>query len=472
MTARISQLPVEVANSGNATNIGPPARVAQQSMEVQSTHLPPVRLSQQSVEVMNTLAPPVRLAQQVVEVLSSSVDSLFDKSFGFWATAPNRAITERWQWATDIQQARSGAQVRVSLRRNPLVQIEFDILTTDAAETTLVDALINGWQGRSYYLPIWQDRVKLGMTLDGSETAIPVNLELFGYTDGGFMGLWNSATDFQVVQILQADEENGEIILPAALGRTWGPDAWIAPVRRAWLQPEASAARFTGDAMEARLVFESRDLSPVTALEWGQGSGGPWEIDGLALFAHTPNWIQAPRITYRRRMETLGDETVPKWRQDIAGHGFVTRQEQHTMTTRAEINSILKWVAERRGRARAFLAPVRDRAIRITRSNAIDAEQIYVEARDYTALLAEISPRAYLALRDSAGWVVRKITGVEKFGDEEALTLSSTIRAGSPSSWIEAYLCEPAILASDTVEVRWWDENTADVVISHEQVTL
>lgn len=141
------------------------------------------------------------------------------------------------------------------------------------------------------------------------------------------------------------------------------------------------------------------------------------------------------------------------------------------MTSRAEINQMLQWAAFRRGRAISFLAPVRDQAIKVTRGNGIDDSQIFVVSRNYTALLPEISPRGYIALRDASGWIVRRITGVESFGGEEAFNLNASIgRAGTPAGWQEAYLCEPAHLSSDVIEVRWWDRDTADIVISHEQV--
>lgn len=472
MTVRVSGLPLEVTTSGDLTHGGTPARVSTQSLEVQSKQASPVRVSTQSLDVLNTLNPPARVSTAVVEVLSSSIDSLFDRSFGFWALPPNGEIIERYEWATDIQTARSGEQVRASLRSYPRVQIEFDVMTSDDAEMALIDALITGWQGRSFYLPVWQDRRRLDVTLSGTETSIPVDLAAFQYQDGGFVGIWSSATDFQILQILEVDEEAGELIFAAPIDRGWLPSAWIAPIRRTWLLPETSATRFTGAAMQARLVFNAQDPVKFVPLEWDSLDGGAQSIEDMVLFSHRPNWTQGPRITYRRRFETMGDETVRPWRQDPSGRGWITRQELHTLTNRVEINRMLQWAAFIRGRAIQYLAPVRDAAITITRANGEDDSEIYIEGRDYSALLAEITPRTYLALRDSAGWIVRRITTVESEGSEDKLNLNASIgREGSPSSWQEAYLCEPAHLSSDVIEIQWWDRETADIVISHEQVT-
>ncbi len=142
------------------------------------------------------------------------------------------------------------------------------------------------------------------------------------------------------------------------------------------------------------------------------------------------------------------------------------------MTSRVEINRMLQWAAFIRGRAVQYLAPVRDSAVVITRANGDDDTHIYVKSRDYASLLLDLEPRRYLAIRDSTGWIVRRITTVDAEGAEEKLNLNASVsRAGDPSTWQEAYLCEPAHLSSDVIEIRWWDRETADIVISHDQVT-
>lgn len=472
MTARVFQQAVEVVTDGDED--GGSVRLLQQTKEVASNAAPAVRLSQASIEVLNRPGPPTRLHQFCIEVLSSSLEGIFDPAVGFIGLEPAGEITERWSWVTDTQIARAGDQVRVSLRTEPRVQTEFTVLTTNASDMALIDALLTGWQARSYYLPVWQDRAKLGAPYAIGATTITTPLENFEYVDGGLIALWESPKAYQIVQVVDADPVTNTLALASPLTRAFPATAWIAPIRRAWLLPEASATRFTGAAFEARLVFNAEEPVPLDRIEWDRDDGGPYTVDSLSLFAHVPNWDTAPQHTYRRRLVTIGDETIRPWRYDPSGRGWITRSATHTLTSRAEINKFLSWAAERRGRARAYLAPVWDQAIEVTRPNTSTATALYVTSRDYEQMFTEIEGRGYIALQDATGWIVRRIVRAERAIDnpaEDVFTLNAAIgRAGTPGGWKVAVLAEPAQLSSDTLELRWWNSETVDVVVAHDQV--
>jgi hypothetical protein len=468
MTARLEQQTLEALTNDSEVR----ARLEQQTLEVASVAPPPARLEQISIEVQSTLAPPARLQQISIEVLSSSTSVTFDPTVAFWGFEPGSEVVERYQWKTDVQTARSGAQVRASLRSEPRVQMEFSITTINPDDMVLADAIITGWQSKAYYMPVWQDRTQFETGLPSGTTQIATPLQGLAYTDGVLIAFWTSASDYQVVQVFDADFENDVLTLAQPLNRSWPAGVFMAPVRRAWLLPEASAARFTGASLEARLVFDLEAPVPIEREEWDFYDGGPWEADGLALFPHRPNWSQSPRITYERRLDQLGDGTNVPWRRDVSGRGWITRSHQHTATSRAEINKLLSWVAQRRGRARAYLAPVWDMSIEVTRSNTDTSAALYVKTRGYEQFLDAIKGRGYIALRDASGWIVRRITKAENASDtEDMLTLSAPIgRAGTPGGWLDVVLCEPAHLGSDVFEVLWWNRDTADVIISHQQV--
>jgi hypothetical protein len=472
MSVELYQQAIETLSDQPESGSG--VRLEQQSVEVVNTFASPVLLEQIAIEIANQPASPVLLQQIAVEVLSSVIEATFDPAVAFMGLEPGGEISERWQWVTDVETARSGEQVRVSLRSEPRVQVEYDVATTNAADMVLLDQLMTGWQSKFYYLPVWQDRARLGASYGPTATTISTPLSGFGYVDGGLIGLWTSMTDYKVIQVIDADFETDVLTLSQPLGKSFGADAWIAPIRKAWLSPEASAARFTGSSTEAKLVFNYEDPVPLERIEWRRDRGGAIEIDGFALFDHVPNWDTAPQITYSRRLETITEDGVKPWRYDPSGRGWITRAELHTLTSRAEINELLSWVAFRRGRARSYLAPVWDATLDVTRSNLNTATTLYVTGRNYQQMLAEIRGRNYVALRDTTGWIVRKVISAAPAEDnaaEDVLTLSASIgRAGTPDGWLDVVWCEPAHLTSDTFEIRWWDGQTADVVISHQQV--
>jgi hypothetical protein len=387
--------------------------------------------------------------------------------FGFGPTGTS-PITERWRWLTDVMAALSGAQIRVSLRDEPQLELEYDTASGDFAY--LLDALITAYQADTFYVPVWQDRALLGAAVGAGASSLPATTAGLAYLAGGFAAVWTDPQTFEVVEI--ASVGGSAITLADPTAEDWPATAQIAPVRLCRMAPEAGASRFTGDALEARVVFETEDPVTVAPAEWGAGAGGPWTIDGLSLFNRAPNWEQDPRSDYSRRLRELGGVTGPRWQDDPSGRSWILRTEQHTCVSRAEIEALKSWYAQRRGRCQAYLAPVWESGLAVTRSNSSGDTQLYITNRGYATLYPGMTGRGYVALQDANGWRVRKISSISAVdADEERLNLTAAVGvAGTAAGWLTVVFCEPAHLTSDTLDLRYWTGTVADAGITREQV--
>jgi hypothetical protein len=80
--------------------------------------------------------------------------------------------------------------------------------------------------------------------------------------------------------------------------------------------------------------------------------------------------------------------------------------------------------------------------------------------------------RGYVALRDVNGWRVRKVSSISAVDtDEERINFTGSIGVdGTVAGWLDVIFCEPANLAADTLELRYFTETVADTAITHEQV--
>jgi hypothetical protein len=387
--------------------------------------------------------------------------------FGFHPTSDS-VLTERWRWLTDVQTAIDGTQIRVALRDDPLLAVEYDTMTGDFAY--LLDALITANQADTYYVPVWQDRATLGASVTAGASSITVTTTDLAYKVGGFAAIWTDPATSEILEITAVAAGSITLLAPTTL--TWPATAQIAPVRLARLAAEAGGSRFTGSALQARVLFDMEDPIAVTGIEWGTGAGGPWTIDGFSLFTRTPNWIEDPRADYSRRLRVLGGVTSARWQDDPSGRNWILRTHQHTCASRAEIIALKAWYAQRRGRHQAYLAPTWEAGLAVTRANGSADTQLYITNRGYASLYAGMTGRGYVALRDVNGWRVRKVSSISAVDtDEERLNFTGTIGvAGTVAGWLDVIFCEPANLAADTLELRYFTESSADAAITHEQV--
>lgn len=601
MSALLTQQAVETLSTDGGTG----TRLVQQAVEVLSADvgITSGRLQQFAIEVANAVSPAAQLQHAAVEVLTSSSNLVVEPATGVLAFEPTDEVVERYSWATDVLIAKSGAQTRHSLRSSPRVQVEFDVVATGIKQSVALDALLAGWQSDVLLVPVWQDRYSISAAIAPGATIIVVPNTGQAYADGGMALLWTSPTEYEILNILT--HSNSALTLSAPTVKAWGVGAWLAPLRRCWMQPQATAARFTGSNLTARLVLDAIDPQAVQAREWdesvevwrdtlpypntaaalsvwiefdannnvewalaphpdgggpslratnpisgavnstltatvygltpgatyvfhrdlfGRGAvsvaqnqrvvdfdpqtlvadasgrvfpsvfvagagfvgsftfwydnlyltttGGPWVIDGFALFSRRPNWSAEPQVDYNRRQRMFGDGTTKPWRDDPSDRSWTRRQELHSAAIRPEVNQLLAWAAMRRGRAVSYLAPIWDATVKAAIPNAAGDLALTISGVGLSRVFSLLDGRGYLALRYKTGWIVRKISSiVVDSATEDILAVTASIgRAGTPDDWLDILICEPAILSSDTIEVRWWSDRSADIAIVHEQV--
>lgn len=468
-TARLAQQVVEVVSTST-----PDALLAQQVMEVVSATNAGAQVGQVTLEaILQPEQPSAQVGQVVLEVLTTSASAAFDPSTPVFLFEPDGEVTERFQWATDVQRAVSGRETRIGLREYPRQTVSFSTTATTDDDVTLLDAYIAGWQSAIYYLPTWHDRTTLGAPLASGATSMPLPFPQAGYRAGDFVAFWTSRATYELRQI--SSTVGGVLQWAGGLLADWPEGTTMAPVREAWLMPSADMDRFTGASASAFLTFEYRRQTEIAPLEWAEDAdtefAPPWTWAGLALFARRPNWTEAPTLTHTRRMETFGDGSTPPWRSDPSGRPWPTRTERHTATGRDQIEELIRWHGKRKGRRHAYMAIIWNSEVTVTGGTDGYGLTIRIRSRRHDVLMGYNVARTHIALRTANGWTVRKITSVTRDGADAVLSLDNpTGEAAEPADYLEAYFCEPAHLASDQMEVTWWTGDTAEITITSERL--
>ena len=94
----------------------------------------------------------------------------------------NEKVVERAQYLTQIIAGRSSKEQRIQMRKRPRPVHAFSVFTTDAAETAALTALLAGWQGRIFGVPVWPDMQPLAAALEAGALAVSVSTELRAFS--------------------------------------------------------------------------------------------------------------------------------------------------------------------------------------------------------------------------------------------------------------------------------------------------
>jgi hypothetical protein len=165
----------------------------------------------------------------------------------------DKAITQEYQWKTDVLQAYDGTEQRFKLRANPRQQFSFDTLTEDL-ETNRLDALLWNWQSRVFAVPLWVDAALLTKPVAANQKTIPINTQHLNYQPEGLVVLINGQ---QVKALEIASVTNDHIALKRVLNEPWLIGTIVCPALLARLPAQQSVSRLTAGITQASWSFES-----------------------------------------------------------------------------------------------------------------------------------------------------------------------------------------------------------------------
>jgi len=166
-------------------------------------------------------------------------------------------LVERVRWATDVEVAADGSELRQMLRTVPDRFLTLHPLAPDPDRAATLSALLLSGQ-LGYRLPWWPDAERLATPLVAGAGAIATpgqDATLRRYTADGQAVLLLDDGTYEVVDLTAVSD--AALTLDAGQPtRDWAAGAWVAPLLRATLVDSVSvhrAARFTS---EADLTFQ------------------------------------------------------------------------------------------------------------------------------------------------------------------------------------------------------------------------
>ncbi len=342
-----------------------------------------------------------------------------------WSFGPNWAepVRERLGWATDVLLHDDGTEQRVRLRAHARRSIAYSALAS-ASDAQRMDALLFGWGGRTYLLPVWWEADVLIATLAaGATSATVTDAALKDYAADGFAVLIRGA-DAEAVQIASVAGNVLTFALPTQ--RTWPAGSRLCPGVLARIDGLARLARPTDGIVGAQLAFaedESR-ARDRTAAEIGPSFGAYSVLD------LRPDRAQDIDEEWGRTLDVLDSIAGMVAVEDRTGAAVIRRRLLWTLRGRAAIDQIKRWAAARAGRCNPVWLPSWADDLRLVQTVGSSDTSLRVANTLSARTLGAVHPlRAALRLELANGAVYhRLVTGLSEFdAGTEVIAIDSAL---------------------------------------------
>ena len=168
----------------------------------------------------------------------------------------NEKVVERAQYLTQIIAGRSSKEQRIQMRKRPRPVHAFSVFTTDAAETAALTALLAGWQGRIFGVPIWPDMQPLAAALEAGALAVSVSTELRAFAAPGMAAIWRDSRTFEAINISAVAA--GGLTLSSPTVQAWPADGrtFVVPLLLGRVPDSLDLSKLTADIAQAAVEFQ------------------------------------------------------------------------------------------------------------------------------------------------------------------------------------------------------------------------
>ena len=366
---------------------------------------------------------------------------------------------------TDLLASHSGHEQRIALRSTPRTRLTFRLLPETRRGAAGLEALIYGWQSRSFGVPFWPDAAKLTAQSPLGSTAIACDTRQRRFTAGGLVMLWRDFDTTEVATIL-AVSDNG-VTTTAPLNAAWPGDGrtYAIPTLVGRWDGDSELSRLAADAWSGTAAFVCETTGQVAPAVLPQ-------VYGHDVLEMLPNLTQDRAHSYSRLLSVYDSTTGPKPlvldRAEVA-HGRATGL-LWTLGSRDEITACRAWLALRRGRLTPFWLPSGQHDLVLAADVAPGSVTMVIQASGYTRYQFPAAARRYLCvtLLDGSGTrYYRRVTAAVAGVGTETLTLDA---AFGPTTVIPAGRSRISFLhlvrlASDAPELQWHTRDTAEIAL-------
>jgi hypothetical protein len=377
-----------------------------------------------------------------------------------WSFGPDwgGGVLERLTWATDVHAHYDGTEQRVRMRQHARRAIEYRLLAPRADVMRRMEALLFGWGGRAFLLPVWWEADRLAATLSAGATTITVtDASLKDYTAGGYVVIERDRTA-EAAQIASITGNTLTLALPTQ--QAWSAGSRVMPGVLATLDEAVPVARPTDTLAMATVRWSVDELS---ARDRSAQEIGP-TYSGRAVLDERPDRAEDVGEEWARTWAVLDSITGIVMRDDTSGSPVIRRTYTWMLSGRTAIDRWKRWASARAGRLSALWLPSWADDLRVVQAIGSGDTSIVVEATGSAQYVGTSALRPALRVETTGGAVYhRAVTGVAAVdATKDSISIDSALGVAlQPADVRRVMWLALARLESDAVEIAYESDSVA-----------
>jgi hypothetical protein len=340
--------------------------------------------------------------------------------------APTGSVKEKLSWLTDIMKAADGTEQRLSVRRFPRQEIEFEALTARDIDRNELNAFLFDWHSRVFGVPLWWDARIVNQNVAINDTTISVaNTSWADFRVGGlaviiaFDADGNRTAD--TLEITAVNTSPSTIEFSSGVGSAYtAGQALLVPVVPGVLNTTISKARVPTTAQTTKVSFLSLD-NDSTRLTPDAAAFTKFNDKAVIDDANCINKVL--NESFRKKVTRIDGDTGEIIQDSSEDRSTPTTNKRWNAETAQRLWEIKSLLYALRGQQVSFFMPTFNKDLTLTAAVGIGSTSIDVTNIGYTQFMKTREPFTTIAIRLKDGVLP------DAGSPEPVLT-------GSPPTWV------------------------------------
>lgn len=360
-------------------------------------------------------------------------------------------VAEVLTWTTTVTRAWSGKEQRMSIAKDVRRQLRYSFQAKGEG-SRLLDALLYGWMGRFYSLPIWHEESRLTVNAPATSSALVVDTTRMSIAVGSAVVLYRDEFNYEVVEVLTFGPNF--IQIKGVLNETWRVGSKVIPILPGLPQANFQTTRILPGIATGSATFLIDPSSPLVRLP---DVPAPMSYQGYELYLDETDWAKNLDVPYESNRREIDNAIGPIQVLRRGPYPAIGRSFRWMCRDRSYADDLRAFFARRRGRFWPVWMPSGTEDFILAQPVDPVSPSMVVRKSEYGSLVWPSTVRRDIVIRLRNGQVfTRRIIDVAEGADVTILTLDQGFgEAFDPSDVKRVSYLGLYRLADDSITFNW-----------------